>query len=122
MAISRRKVLTSAVALGASSISDRVFSPAIAQNKPLRIGILAPRDGIAAAPGLNGIRATPNGRRKVSTRKDGIGGRKIELVIEDESTAERHNRALQQARAAGKSRLRARHHFHRRRPCPWSGG
>jgi hypothetical protein len=32
MAISRRKVLTSAVALGALSISDRVFSPAIAQD------------------------------------------------------------------------------------------
>ena len=84
MAISRRKVLTSAVALGALSISDRVFRPAIAQNKPLRIGILAPRAGIAAAPGLNGIRATQWAVDRFNA-KDGIGGRKVELVIEDES-------------------------------------
>ena len=121
MAISRRKVLRSTAALGVLSISDRVFSPAIAQNKPLRVGVLAPRAGIAAAPGLNGIRATQWAVEGFNA-KDGIGGRKVELVIEDEFHAQGHNRALQQARAAGKSRLRARHHFHGRRPCPWSCG
>ena len=99
MAISRRKVLTSAVALGALSISDRVFRPAIAQNKPLRIGILAPRAGIAAAPGLNGIRATQWAVDRFNA-KDGIGGRKVELVIEDESspkdTIERFSKLVQQ--------------------------
>jgi branched-chain amino acid transport system substrate-binding protein len=58
MVISRRRLLGSAAAIGALSASDRVFGPAIAQNKPLRVGILAPRSGIAAAPGLNGIRTT----------------------------------------------------------------
>jgi len=58
MAISRRTLLTSAAAVGALSASGQIFAPAIAQNKPLRIGILAPRAGIAAAPGENGIRAT----------------------------------------------------------------
>ena len=57
MALSRRKLLKSAAAAGALSMSG-IFAPAIAQNKPLRIGILAPRSGIAAAPGENGIRAT----------------------------------------------------------------
>jgi len=33
-------------------------SPAIAQNKPVRIGSLAPRSGIAATLGENGIRTT----------------------------------------------------------------
>ena len=56
MPVTRRSLLASAV--GVVSASGRVFSPAIAQNKPLRVGILAPRSGIAAAPGLNGIRAT----------------------------------------------------------------
>jgi stage III sporulation protein SpoIIIAA len=45
-------------ALGALSVSGKVVSPAIAQAKPVRIGILAPRSGIAAAPGENGIRAS----------------------------------------------------------------
>ncbi len=58
MTASRRTLLKSAAALGALSVSGEVFAPAIAQNKPVRIGILAPRSGIAAAPGENGIRAT----------------------------------------------------------------
>jgi len=81
------------------SISDRVFSPAIAQNKPLRVGVLAPRAGIAAAPGLNGIRATQWAVEGFNA-KDGIGGRKVELVIEDESTPkdtiERFSKLVQQ--------------------------
>src|SRR5215475_11118874 len=83
MAISRRRLLASAAALGAVSASAGIFAPAIAQSKPLRIGILAPRSGIAAAPGENGIR-----------------GRKVELVIEDESTPkdtiERFSKLVQQ--------------------------
>ena len=57
MAFSRRTVLKSAAAAGALLIGTRIGAPAIAQNKPVRIGILAPRSGIAAAPGENGIRA-----------------------------------------------------------------
>src|SRR5262252_2244508 len=99
MAISRRKLLASATALGAASVSSGVFAPAIAQNKPLRIGILAPRSGIAAAPGLNGIRATEWAVERYNAQ-GGIGGRKVELVIEDESspkdTIERFSKLVQQ--------------------------
>ena len=49
MPVTRRSLLASAAAVGVVSASGRVFSPAIAQNKPLRLGILAPRSGIAAA-------------------------------------------------------------------------
>ena len=76
-----------------------MFSPAIAQNKPLRVGVLAPRAGIAAAPGLNGIRATQWAVEGFNA-KDGIGGRKVELVIEDEltpkDTIERFSKLVQQ--------------------------
>src|SRR5262249_11892011 len=99
MAISRRRLLASAAAVGAISTSAGIFAPAIAQNKPLRIGILAPRSGIAAAPGENGIRATQWAVEKYNA-KDGIGGRKVELVIEDESTPkdtiERFSKLVQQ--------------------------
>src|SRR5215471_2838556 len=85
MALSRRTLLKSWAAAGALSVPGTVFAPAIAQNKPLRIGILAPRSGIAAAPGLNGIRATKWAVERYNAR-GGIGGRKVELVIEDESS------------------------------------
>jgi branched-chain amino acid transport system substrate-binding protein len=99
MVTSRRRLLASAAAVGALSTSGRVFGPAIAQSKPLRVGILAPRSGIAAAPGLNGIRATQWAIERYNAQ-GGIGGRKVELVIEDESspkdTIERFSKLVQQ--------------------------
>src|SRR6516162_3733027 len=95
MALSRRRFLASAAAVSASG----VFAPAIAQSNPLRIGILAPRSGIAAGPGLNGIRATEWAVERYNAQ-GGIGGRKVELVIEDESspkdTIERFSKLVQQ--------------------------
>src|SRR5207253_183353 len=79
--------------------SAEVFAPAIAQNKPVRIGILAPRSGIAAAPGENGIRATQWAVERFNAG-GGIAGRKVELVIEEESspkdTIERFGKLVQQ--------------------------
>jgi len=95
MALSRRRFVATAAAVSASG----VFAPAIAQNKPLRIGILAPRSGIAAAPGLNGIHATEWAVERYNAQ-GGIGGRKVELVIDDESspkdTIERFSKLVQQ--------------------------
>src|SRR6516164_638600 len=99
MAFSRRTVLKSAAATGALAIAQGVRMPAIAQNKPVRIGILAPRSGIAAAPGENGIRATQWAADRFNA-SGGIAGRKIELIIEEESspkdTIERFSRLVQQ--------------------------
>src|SRR5258708_34614164 len=99
MAISRRTLLKSAAAAGALSASGGVFAPAIAQNKPVRIGLLAPRSGIAAAPGENGIRAAQWAAERFNAQ-GGIAGRKIELVIEEESspkdTIERFTKLVQQ--------------------------
>src|SRR5204863_3722005 len=98
MAVSRRTLLKSAAAASAISIAG-VKAPALAQNKPVRIGILAPRSGIAAAPGENGIRATQWAVARFNAN-DGIAGRKIELVIEEESspkdTIERFSQLVQQ--------------------------
>src|SRR3989441_7153227 len=99
MALSRRTLLKSAAGAGALSVSAAVFAPAIAQNKPLRVGILAPRSGIAAAPGENGIRATQWAVERFNAQ-GGIAGRKIELVIEEETspkdTIERFSKLVQQ--------------------------
>src|SRR5499427_2358521 len=98
MSFSRRTFLRSAASVGALAAAG-VSAPAIAQAKPVRIGILAPRSGIAAAPGLNGIRATEWAVERYNAQ-GGIGGRKVELVIEDESspkdTIERFSKLVQQ--------------------------
>src|SRR6516225_8738219 len=98
MGLSRRRLLRSAAAASALSVAG-VGAPAIAQNKPVRIGILAPRSGIAAAPGENGIRATQWAVNRFNAN-GGIAGRKIELVIEEESspkdTIERFSKLVQQ--------------------------
>ena len=101
MALSRRSLLKSAAAVGALAVSGEVFAPAIAQARPVRIGILAPRSGIAAAPGENGIRATQWAVERFNAQ-GGIAGRKIELVIEEESspkdTIERFSKLVQQVK------------------------
>src|SRR4051794_11435240 len=98
MAVSRRTLLKSAAAASATSI-DGVKAPLVAQNTPVRIGVLAPRSGIAAAPGENGIRATEWAAQRFNA-EGGIAGRKIELVIEEESspkdTIERFSKLVQQ--------------------------
>lgn len=97
--LSRRTVLKSAAAIGAFAATEGVFAPAIAENKPIKIGVLAPRSGIAAAPGENGIRAAEWAVERYNA-KGGIGGRKVELVIEEESnpknTIERFGKLVQQ--------------------------
>ena len=99
MAISRRKLLSSAAAVSALALSGEVFAPAIAQSRPVRIGILAPRSGIGATPGQNGIRATQWAAERFNAA-GGIAGRKIELVIEEETspkdTIERFSNLVQQ--------------------------
>src|SRR5262249_7762135 len=99
MALSRRTLMQSAAALGALAAAGKVAAPALAQAKPLRIGILAPRSGIAAAPGENGIRATQWAVERFNA-EGGIAGRQVELVIEEESTPkdtiERFSRLVQQ--------------------------
>jgi branched-chain amino acid transport system substrate-binding protein len=98
MGLSRRRLLRSAVAASALSVAG-IGVPAIAQNKPVRIGILAPRSGIAAAPGENGIRAAQWAVDRFNAN-GGIAGRKIDLVIEEESspkdTIERFSKLVQQ--------------------------
>src|SRR5215472_7561026 len=83
MTVSRRSLLKSTAAVGALAASGEMFAPAIAQNKPVRIGILAPRSGIAAAPGENGIRATQWAVERFNAG-GGIARRKIERVTEEE--------------------------------------
>ncbi len=99
MTISRRSLLKSVVAASALAAPAGINAPAIAQARPLRIGILAPRAGIAASAGENGIRAIEWAVERFNAG-DGIAGRKIELVIDEETspkdTIERFAKLVQQ--------------------------
>jgi branched-chain amino acid transport system substrate-binding protein len=100
MSISRRTLLKTAGA-GASALAlpAGVFAPALAQARPVRIGILAPRSGIAASAGESGLRATQWAVERYNAA-GGIAGRKIELVIDEETNAkdtiERFQKLVQQ--------------------------
>ena len=99
MKISRRAIMKSIAATGAAAASPGVFAPAIAQAGPVKIGILAPRTGIAASPGISGLRATEWAVEHFNAA-GGIAGRKIELIIEEETTPkdtiERFQKLVQQ--------------------------
>src|SRR5215831_5556868 len=99
MQVSRRVLLTTMAATGAAAIAPGVFAPAVSQSKPCRIGILAPRSGIAASAGESGLRATEWAVEKFNAG-GGIAGRKIELVVEEETnpkdTIERFQKLVQQ--------------------------
>src|SRR5262245_35631066 len=79
----------------------RLSAPAIAQAKPCKLGILVPRTGIAASPGISGLRATEWAVEKFNAA-GGVAGRRIELVVEEETspkdTIERFQRLVQQER------------------------
>ena len=95
MMLSRRALLGSM----AAATAPGVFAPAIAQPRPCRVGILAPRSGIAASAGESGLRATQWAVEKFNAG-GGIAGRKIELVVEEETnpkdTIERFQKLVQQ--------------------------
>ena len=98
MKLSRRTLLKSAAA-SALVAPAGVFAPAIAENKPLKIGVLAPRAGLAASPGISGIRATEWAVEKFNAA-GGIAGRKVEVVYDEETspkdTIERFSKLVQQ--------------------------
>jgi len=58
--------------------------PAIAQNRPLRIGIIAPKSGIVGTIGECGLRGTQFAVDRINAA-GGIAGRKVELIVEEET-------------------------------------
>lgn len=81
----RRKALKVIGGAGVAAAAQPYLSfPAIAQNTPLRIGIIAPRAGIAGTIGECGLRGTTFAVERINAA-GGIAGRKVELVVEEET-------------------------------------
>jgi branched-chain amino acid transport system substrate-binding protein len=84
--ILRRDVLKGIGGIAAVAGTGTIAMPAIAQNSPLKVGILAARAGTAAYIGENGLRAAEWTTKKINDA-GGIGGRKVELIVEEETNA-----------------------------------
>ena len=81
----RRTVLKALGGAGVMAAAQPFLSfPAIAQARPLRIGIIAPKAGIAGTIGECGLRGTLWAVEKINAA-GGIAGRKVELLIEEET-------------------------------------
>src|SRR5438046_6752774 len=99
MKLTRREFSLSAGGVILAASMPRMSAPALAQEKPLRIGIIAPRSGVAGTAGECGIRAVQWAAERMN-KDGGIAGRKIELVFEEETnpkdTIERFRRLVLQ--------------------------
>ena len=81
MNLKRRQLLQ---AMGAAAATSYVGAPAFAQNTPLRIGIIAPKAGIAGTIGECGLKGTEFAVARINAA-GGIAGRKVELIVEEET-------------------------------------
>jgi len=84
--VSRRTLLSGAAGAAALTVTPRLFSPAIAQNAPLKVGLMLPYTGTYAKLG----QFIDNGFKLQVEQKGGkLGGRAIEFVqVDDESKPE----------------------------------
>ena len=85
MTLTRRQFTRSIGAAALIAAAPRLGAPAIAQQRPLRVGILAPRSGVAGTAGECGLRAVQWAAARMN-KEGGIAGRKVELVVEEETT------------------------------------
>jgi branched-chain amino acid transport system substrate-binding protein len=81
----RRQLLKAAGGAGAVLAAQPYSSlPALAQARPLRIGIITPKAGIAGTIGDCGMRGCQFAVDRINAG-GGIAGRKIELIVEEET-------------------------------------
>src|SRR3546814_3648899 len=83
--VTRRSALKAMGGLGLAATGALSF-PVFAENRPIRIGIIAPKGGIAGTIGVCGLRGTQFAVDKMNA-DGGIAGRKIELIVEEETNA-----------------------------------
>ncbi len=85
MARTRRQILKTLGATGAALAAQPLIGfPAFAQNKPIKVGVIAPKAGAAGTIGVCGLRGTEWATERINA-SGGIAGRKVELVVEEET-------------------------------------
>jgi branched-chain amino acid transport system substrate-binding protein len=81
--LTRRRLLLAGAAASGTALAPRnlgLFTPALAQSNPVRIGVMAPLSGVYASLGANKV----NGIRMLLGEKNNqVEGRPIQLIVED---------------------------------------
>jgi branched-chain amino acid transport system substrate-binding protein len=85
MRTTRRHFLTLSAGAAAAAGVRLDLAPAFAQSGPVKLGILAAKAGVLAPVGESGLRGVQWATERINAA-GGILGRKIELVIEEESS------------------------------------
>lgn len=85
MLTTRRKFLKIVACAGAAAGTRLGTAPAFAQPRPIKIGVLTIKSGVAATVGEGGLRGFQWGVDRINA-SGGILGRKIELIIDEESS------------------------------------
>lgn len=81
----RRRLLQAIGGTGVvAAASPYLSAPAFAQSGPIKVGIIAPKAGIAGTIGECGLRGTQFAVDRINAG-GGIAGRKVELIIEEET-------------------------------------
>jgi branched-chain amino acid transport system substrate-binding protein len=102
MRTTRREFLKISGAATVAGATVRLGSaPALAQSGPVKIGVLAAKAGVTAPVGESGLRGTQWAVERINAA-GGILGRKVELVVEEESnpkdTVERFRKLVLQSK------------------------
>src|SRR2546428_1985591 len=101
--ITNRRTFIKVLAGAAAATGARLdVAPALAQAAPVRIGVLAAKAGVTAPVGESGLRGTQFAVDRINAA-GGIAGRKVEMVVEEESnpkdTVERFRKLALQTKA-----------------------
>ena len=81
----RRKLIQAIGGTGVMAAASPYLSfPALAQSGPIKVGIIAPKAGIAGTIGECGLRGTMFAVERINA-SGGIAGRKVELIVEEET-------------------------------------
>jgi branched-chain amino acid transport system substrate-binding protein len=79
----RRFLKTTTAALATASVGATPWRRALAQAGPIKIGVLAPLTGVVASGGKEMVESVQFYLDQV---KGEMGGRKVELIIEDDAS------------------------------------
>ena len=84
MNLKRRKIVQVLGGAGVLATQPFLGFPALAQAQAVRVGVIAPKAGIAGTIGECGLRGTQYAVERINAG-GGIAGRKVELVVEEET-------------------------------------
>jgi branched-chain amino acid transport system substrate-binding protein len=85
MLTTRRKFLKIVACAGAATGARLGVAPAFAQQRPIKMGVIVARSGVMATVGEGGLSGVRWGVDRIN-KAGGILGRKIEMIIEEETS------------------------------------